>query len=536
MSAIKLYRRIIVVALFAISANVTDVYAQKERSKGKGRAEQDITLSDEEIAVLQQEELDNLVKRELELKDQIIALKEEITVARLSLAESIANTEIEVTEDEQSDISARIMDMESRLFDKSIEVASIGNELAKRSEIEEIAQIEILEVGEYIDSDILPVDSVTRLTTSRVVSSNLQLKDYNSLYEADMAEGHTYLLHREYKEHYNELRECAERYKQSGSESETMVIEREFRKKSAVVDSLSRALSKQWSAIYDDKSFVYGLLLETLGMSELLKRWDIISNDAIERAGVVKRAGVASDAVIDYEYQKRALSELEHDIATRMNMPLVIDSMDRIAHRFTLTESGEMPEVSIAARNFIVYEPLKFLAANAPHTKKAIPKVKLYSSGTVYRVLVGVFKTRQNWSAFRGAYPISYEQIEGGHFYAYYVGGFSTMMEALWAQATCKKRGFSRVDIVMWQDDAPARNLTRNPIGKSGFRVRIDNMKSVTPEIKALLDKYAGKAPLVKIGGVNYAIPNIKGYAEVEALKLGLEKIDANIKVTLTEL
>ncbi len=263
--------------------------------------------------------------------------------------------------------------------------------------------------------------------------------------------------------------------------------------------------------------------------------WDRLANEAEDRAEDAKIGGVASEAVIDYEYQKNALQELEHSLASRLNMPQIIDSLDHIADKFRLTQKGEFPEISIKNRNFITYEPLKFLAANGIHTKKSIPTVKTYSGGTIYRILVSVNKTRQSWATFKGAYPVYFEPVDGG-FYAYYVGGFATMVEALWAQATLKKRGFSRVDIVLWQDGAKARNLTRNPIGKNGFRVRIDNMKSVTPEIKTLLDKYAGKAQLMKIGATSYAIGNIKGYAEAEALKNGLHAMEGNIKVTLTEL
>lgn len=526
----------LLLAIAMFGANISASLANTQQSsKGKGKKSSVPTLTQEQIEEQKREHLNALIVREVELKDSIALIKGDIAQKRETFTAKLESKEIEMSEDEQNDFAAEMRAMEETLFDMTSELSNVSNEVARSREKEEIKRIEILADGEYVEEGIFPTDSVTRITVSRSVSDNLTLKDYNTLYEADIAESHAFLLHAEYLIRHEKLKECAERYKQSSGEAATIKIEAEFRERAAKLDSISKDLAKEWGAIYDSKSFIYGLLLETLGFGELLERWDTLANEAADKATEAKTGGVASEAIIDYEYQKHAMSELEHSLATRLNMPNVIDSMDMIANKFRLTQKGEMPEVTIKNRNFITYEPLKFLAANAAHTKKAIPKAKMYGSGTIYRILVGLHKTPQNWSTFKGAYPVSQERLNGG-FYAYYIGGFSTMMEALWAQATLKKRGFSRVDIVMWQDGAEGRNLTRNPIGKNGFRVRIDNMKVVTPEIKTLIEKCAGKAPLMKIGATSYAIANIKGYAEAEALKNGLQEMEGNIRVTLTEL
>ena len=86
------------------------------------------------------------------------------------------------------------------------------------------------------------------------------------------------------------------------------------------------------------------------------------------------------------------------------------------------------------------------------------PKLKVYDEGTIYRLLLGRFKTRQPMTLFKGVYPLYIDRDEE-QMYCYYAGGYATRAEAERAKQQLSERGFRAPQICRWAD-GEMTNLT----------------------------------------------------------------------------
>lgn len=215
------------------------------------------------------------------------------------------------------------------------------------------------------------------------------------------------------------------------------------------LDSLSQGIDDDWSHIVDSKSYAYGLVLEKHGRTDIL--------DCMEREFAAMRqqsAGVegmyVSDALTHYCVGKPVLADYERRFAEAMSLDAATDSLSS-ADKNMPQYDYRLDRIDLARRLFLDYQPVAFGRTSFYNAGNPLPKLKVYDEGTIYRILLGRFKTRQPMTLFKGVYPLYIDRDEE-QMYCYYAGGYATRAEVEQARQLLSERGFRAPQICRWTD------------------------------------------------------------------------------------
>lgn len=341
---------------------------------------------------------------------------------------------------------------------------------------------------------------VASIARSSALRSTLSEDDVDLLERLNREEVVAAQSHDEYIAVYYKLKALQSSYAQTTSESDALGYVAEFERIKPSLDSLSRELGGLWAEIYDNKTYMYYLLMESLSREDVSEQ-----ADTLLRNGLIRASELGGGVVIDYECQKRALIEYERAIAKVLDLRPALDSLNSVAK--LLAVNGDVvafPEVEIVERNFIAYDNLKFSSTQIYTTKNPIPMAKEYKNGRIYRIQLGAYNNKQSATIFRGVQPLCYDKTFG--FWTYYCGGFPTLLEARAAQALCLSKGFKRPEVVLWKDGV-RRNLNREPMPKTkGCRVRIEGIEELPERLEAIAGKMCKGAVFSKTGADRYLL------------------------------
>ncbi len=467
----------------------------------------------------------------------LIGREAALSAQRESLLSDIANRRAEFSNGEgskQSELEA----LESDLFDLQRElsgVSSAAREIEQRWELDNL-NVDRADgvVAEATSGDIEIVgESVATIVESRVVREMLSEDNFELLQSVVEREREADGLYAEFVDLYNKMRDTKQLYSQTESESDAAGYMATFRAITPQADSLLVVLDRTWSRVYDDKVFLYNLMLETLGQEDLLLK----SEEMLREWGakIPEESDDAAIVAVEYDAQKRAL--LQYDITIGEVLKLKRATTASRDAFVRINASGDvvlLRDVEIRERNFIDYEDIKF--SSAPKYKKGeIPDAKLYKKGTIYRIQLGAFKLSQLPSIFRGAYPLSFDKALG--FWTYYAGGYETMLEAQKGQELCKKRGFKRPEIVVWRNGV-RRNISREPLAATkGYRVSVDGVSDISPAVEAVIARICGKVDITRVGADHYIVGDIANIYIAEELveALSVEVDDVTITINKIE-
>lgn len=338
------------------------------------------------------------------------------------------------------------------------------------------------------------------ISQSQILRETLSADDVALLDRVNGEERVVTKSHQEYIAVYYKMRDLQSSYAQTTSESDALGYVAEFEKIKPSLDSLSQEMSQRWDDIYDNKTYLYYLLMESLDHDDIAEQADTLLRNAL-----IRSAELGGGVIVDYECQKRALVDYERAIAKALDLRPALDSLNGVAKQ--LSASGDvasLPELEIVERNFITYDNLKFSSTQIYTTKNPIPMAKEYKNGRIYRIQLGAYNNKQLATIFRGVQPLSYDKTFG--FWTYYCGGFPTLLEARAAQALCKTKGFKRPEIVQWKDGV-RRNLSREPIpATKGCRVSIKGVEELPDRIDEIAKRMCKGATFSKLGADHYLL------------------------------
>ncbi|MFR9672235.1 MAG: SPOR domain-containing protein, partial [Rikenellaceae bacterium] len=361
----------------------------------------------------------------------------------------------------------RLVSSELELIDLQVMINGVQGQISQIAEKWELRQLDLSRDNNSSRSESrgrsdveLGGESIATIYNSRVVRAKLSEDDLTTLIEADEDEAEVSKLYSAYLECYHQLRNLQQLYNQTNSESEAAKHIADFKRLEVEAAKLMRGLDLSWGDLYDDKIFVYTLLLEHLELGDQLTRGEEILRDGAAKVALLEEG--ASRIVGGYEYRKRALLGYEQIVAEALELTVARDSLRNAVKSVRVSSVGgeELTAVEIVERNFIDYDDIKFSSSAVYKASNPIPMAKSYEKGTIYRIQVGAFQSKQQPTIFRGAYPVSYDKAFG--FWTYYIGGYPTLAEAQKGQALCKARGFKRPEVVRWSD-GKRRNLDREP-------------------------------------------------------------------------
>lgn len=393
--------------------------------------------------------------------------------------------------DHRQEYSQQIMRSENLIFDVRTEK---GRVIDRINAIEQEWVLANLSAGpsrrmNTTDPTRLP-DSlkVRNLVYNRPFRHYLGAQDHAALLQAQQNELAAIGCVNRYLAGYAEMAAMERAYDTIRTEAAAIELKARFAEAAAQNRRVADTLARTWNAIFDNKSYAYDYLLEALRKEKLLDRQAARLSEVMREVSALQ-GRTASDEIVDYFLRKQMLVDYELSVAEAFGLTTAGDSLQTVKEQLA-TIDYRLPKLTVADRVYIQYDSLVFSTRPKYTAQNPIPECRIYAQGTIYRVLLGIFRTKQPVSIFRNTSPVSWLQTDDGR-WAYYAGGFATAAEAWSAQARLKQRGFTRPEVVVWSD-GEYRNLSQDPPSAttSGYRVEVDSEAFTDPMRSALKGLY----------------------------------------------
>ena len=366
------------------------------------------------------------------------------------------------------------------------------------------------------------------LVANDYFSENLSPKDYASLRESQLSEVKLKGLVDSYAVKYGELLALQSEYMEAPTKEKADKVATLFAAKERELSAIDAQISAIWSKSYYNKVYAYDLLMERSGNTAMLD----LSAKAVAQAEREVNANCdlyQSGALVDYYVRKKSLTQFELEVASTLNLKPSSDSlrvvMSELKHR-----DYRLSKLHLPYRNFILYENIEIKSGSANSSKTAIPSVKVYDYGVVYRVRVGVFSSRRQLSAMRGAKPVYCSSTTHSGYFAYYVGGFRSEKEALAGAEQLKKAGFQEPIISVWVNGVyyPTIQDMRNSV--SQYSLKITGVSALTDEMKAKVADYT-----ISRSGSSFYVGVFVDKAMADSLATDLQAIGGDVDVKVIE-
>lgn len=452
-------------------------------------------------------------------------------------------------------IRNQILELEKMRFRMHTERDEIARKITAYDQQKTIAILKESGLVDEADEEVEPSASDTTRHTRRylldndIFLTNLEPYILDELREAQHNERNIETLAAHYRERYDSLERIVKAYHEAESEEVAIPLFDNFNAVAHEADSLSHEIEEMWSSIIDSKLFAYNLLLDNQGYGDIA---DMASKDYQEvRAECVDKAGdYASDALMRYAIGRRALLDFEHLFATTLNLGEAADSLADLRRNIELPDYQLSP-IALEERLFLEFAHILFGRTNHYNQSNPIPELKIYERGTIYRLLLGEFRTKQAMSIFKGAQPMFISSNDEGR-YLYFAGGYATLEEAELAQRFLKGNGFKNPEICVWEDgvmtnlsrDEKSEAVKKEEDSKSGEETTtivgrrcmvMITTDTLGEELQAIIERVApGKR--VSRAGNKFVVGAFTERSEAEALLQAIKEFDGNIDVIINEI
>ncbi len=395
-------------------------------------------------------------------------------------------------------------------------------QMAQQRENSPEQQMESQEVDYY------SMPSSRTLIDNACFRGELHNEDYQALVAAHQSESAASALVEEFARLYTELIDYNNLYHTVSDQSSADQL---YDKINSTLDSCAEVdaqLDTVWGKIFDDKSYSYSYFMERMGFGDMLDR-HIDSLSYAQREADAMIGLYASDALSTYIIQKRKLVDCERDIASRMGFSEALDSLNReVAYLASIDYA--LPKIEIERKYLLEYEGVGFVS-KPKYTSYNIPKVVVYDHGTIYRVRLGGYRSRQQVSIFKGVTPL-YIQHDGGQ-YCYYTGGFATKAEARLAVEILRKKGFKNPVVVEWADGV--RRDVPDSEQDVKYRLEITGVATLPDGVKSVVNAQSPKCEIARVGST-YMVASFVDRAIADALARRIREVDPTLKVEVVEM
>lgn len=360
---------------------------------------------------------------------------------------------------------------------------------------------------------------------------NIDPDDYTKLLDAQSREAAVRDCVSSYMKNYESVKSLYGKYVLAATEAEAEAVYAEM---AAVMDDnlvLERQLAKQWSEIYDQKTYVYSYFLEKESREDILEIAETMMGESRQEKLSVAD-GCVSPAVTDYCLQKPIVLNYEIYVAKLLNQTAAIDSLTN-ASKSVRQIDFRMPRIDVERRSFVDYEAIEFNPRSPYNASNPIPECVVYEYGTIYRILLGTYKYKQAVSVFRGASPLCVEKCEDGQL-CYYAGGLKTRAEAEAAVEVMKKKGFRNPEIVEWCDGRKTNLSRRSDEERVTFRVVIKG-GGLDDTVRDLIATMAAGCQVSKVAEDTFIVGMFDSRASADRVAQAVAKCDDALAVEVAE-
>ena len=523
---------ITLLSLFAISA-IAIASSQEPEFPGLESNERYVSLKAQNTRLLEKEDSIQLV---------IGAAREEFNKQRAT--DSIA------TPEELDRFTSRILELEEKIFelrqqrgDVITELNNIEQEyiLAHMYSTECSQEEEHSATEEVIEEPMveLPVQ-FRELIKNDIFRASLSAEDYAELEVAEREDEEIMSLCNEFNGVYEQLANTARLYRETPTESVADSLFNVYTKLKARTRELNNAIDSQWTHIVDTKYYAYGYVLEKYNHYDLLDSSSIKFAESQQRC--TEEDGIyASDALMHYAIGYPTLLDFEIAIAQELGLSEAQEALQQ-ARQSVVMPDYRKEDIDVERRLFIDYMPITLGRTNFYHSGNPIPELKVYERGTIYRLLLGTFRTKQPMTLFKGVQPLYITQNEE-NLYLYYAGGFATLKEAEEAQLFLKEKGFKQPEICRWRDgdminiDAISEESNESdvtPLVGHRYLVVLE-CESIDDALRATISATAPEK-MISRRGTQFAIGTFTDHAEADALLTTIEEKHPEVTASIVEL
>ena len=462
-----------------------------------------------------------------------------------------ARAEFSRNRNEQTDIididsfSSYIIALEERIFEIRQQRGDVITELNTIEQAYILAHMyatpepEPLEESTNTEAEVVAPIFYRSLHKNDIFASGLSAADYAELIEAQQEDAGMEEQCAKYNNAYDAMATTLERYLATNSESEADSLFTLFHEQTKSAEKLSQELDARWNHIIDTKYYAYGYILEKGNHYDALdassEAFLTMQQQCSELDGLY-----SSDALMHYVIGRQALLDFEATVAHTLGLSDARDSL--VSCRESLPQiEYRHKELSLERRLFIDYTPITIGRTNFYNTTNPLPELKVYERGTIYRILLGTFRTKQPMTLFKGAQPLYIATDEEGN-YCYYAGGFETLQEAEEAQLFLKDKGFKRPEICRWRDGIMV-NLSAEESSDEGTNVAATGSRYlVMVECDAISDDMrttiteTSPDKIISRRGTQFAIGTFASRSEADILMATLTERYPDTTVSIVEL
>lgn len=400
-----------------------------------------------------------------------------------------------------------------------------------------IDQINTIEQNHVLSSmgnigDAQSAQGSKSLYNNEYFKSSIGADIYKPLMAVHAKEAQAYTFVQKYANNYKKIKSLYDTYILTQEEAEAEKLYAEMSEAMAENLIVERQLADVWSEIYDQKSYAYSYFLEKENRLDLLELIENMMADARQQK-LSSIDNCTSEHMADYCLQKPIALNYEMYVAKLLNLPSAIDSLTTAARQVRNIDY-KMPVLDVERRSFVNYEPIEFSSRSPYNASNPIPENVVYEYGTIYRILVGTFKYRQQPNVFRGASPLYVEVREDGRF-SYYVGGLHNRSEAESAVEIMKKKGFREPQIVEWCDGI-ATNLSKAEDGERiTYRISITN-GDLDDVVREVISTMAAGCQLSRLGENSFLVSEFATRAMAERVAQSISKCNDALVVEVQEI
>ena len=196
--------------------------------------------------------------------------------------------------------------------------------------------------------------------------------DYRALLSAQRRERTAFDLAAACAANYEAIEELKISYDTITAETPAAVLYERYRTLQSLNRSLCDSLQRVWGAVYDNKNYAYAYVLDRLGRDDLLAKTEEQRLAGVRQQMASERGRYYADELTDYLLQKRALVDVETELAGALGLTAARDSLARAAAGLRIVDY-RLPKLFIEERMFLEYEPIRVRHAGqiqrlAPHS------------------------------------------------------------------------------------------------------------------------------------------------------------------------
>lgn len=389
---------------------------------------------------------------------------------------------------------------------------------------------------ESVEEVVVP-EKHRELIKNYIFTDALSTADYTELVEAHTLDGQMDALCQEYNDLYAKMVSTAARYRQTEIESEADSLFSSFKHLKRRASELNNDIESKWNYIIDTKYYAYGYLLELNNKYDLLdSSTETFSQMRLESS---RHEGLyESDALMHYAIGRPTLLDFEIALAEEMELEEACDSLKQVRSALNVPEYRH-EILQITKRLFIDYQPVVIGRTNYYNTDNPVPALKVYERGTIYRILLGSFRSKQPMTLFKGVQPLYIAQQDGN--YVYYAGGFDSLIQAEETQLFLKDKGFKQPEICRWTDGQMV-NISKqvdeeesiSDLAPSRYVVSV-NCATMEDDMRNLIENIAPDK-MISRRGTQFVVGTFSSRADAEYLVERLNQQFTDVESTLVEL